>query len=271
MSPSAPSLPIAFPGAPGAYSEAAARRLYGATAITMTCDDLAGAACAVRDGRARAAIVPLENSITGPFVGLADALAATGLLVEDEVLLPVRHCLMASPGTRFDEVRVVASHASALAHCRDWLASWGVATRATRDTALAALELAEAREAGVAVIGGRALAEIYGLDVLAEGISDHVDNRTRFLALCEQPADPSAGRRSALLLGPLETPRGLKSLRIQLEARGARRVRVPVCGSADGRHALGEFDHAPGAGERLMAEAAGEMGWRYLGSWTPPS
>jgi len=263
-------LPVAFTGSHGAYSEEAARRHFGGSPPTLTCDSPRDALRAVADGRAGHAVIAVENSITGPFDRVADALFEAEVHVVGEVHLTIRHCLLAAPGAKLDEIAVVTSHTSALARCRDWLASWGVATRPAHDTAAAAAELAASRDAASAVLGSRTLAALYGLDVLAEGLSDRPDNSNRFLVFAAQPTADADARRSAALLGPLAAPRALKTLRIQLEARGASRARVPFLGSSDGTRFLVEFDHRPGEGPKLARETLESLPHRFLGSWLPP-
>jgi prephenate dehydratase len=268
--PTPPQLPAAFTGAPGAYSQEAARRFLGSNHPTLTCGNASDAVAALRAGRAGHAVLPVENSITGGFAGVPEALREADLAIVGEVELAVRHCLLAVPGTRLEDVAVVRSHPTALAQCRDWLAQWGVATRVSGDTAEAARELSRSGEAALAVIGSASLAAMYGLDVLAEGISDRADNRTRFLVFAAAGApEAPAAFRSAFLVGPVHVPRTFKTLRIKLESRGATRTRAPFLGSEDGTLALVEFDHSPGAGRRVADGACAGLGYRWLGTWTP--
>jgi prephenate dehydratase len=262
-------LPVAFSGAPGAYSEEAALRHFGPGAPTLTCGTAREAVAAVADLRASHAVLAVENSITGPFEGVAEILHSNPVHAVGEVLLPIRHCLLAAPGARLDEIAVVTSHLSALSQCRDFLASWGVATRPARDTAEAARDLERSGDAALGVIGSRALAELYGLSVLAEGVADRPDNRNRFLVFAAAPRRSEGQRRSAAVVGPVLAPRALKTLRIQLEAHGATRVRAPFLGSSDGTLHLIEFDHRAGFGPELAERACARLAFRYLGSWDP--
>lgn len=265
------TLPVAFSGAPGAWSEEAARRRYGA-APTLTCQTAEEALDAVLDQRAAHAVVPVENTVTGRFPGLVELLFdRPALHVVGEVEIAVRHCLMALRGTRLEDVSVVASHPTALAHCRDYLARLGVATRPASDSGRAAEELSIQRDPGTAVLGSRGLAERYGFAVLAEGLSDVGDNRTRFYAIGREPSaeEVDGAVRSALLVGPVDRPRALKTLRITLESLGARRTRSPLLGAGDGHRFLVELDHDPGAGARLALAAAEGVSARRVGSWRP--
>ena len=265
------ALPVAFTGAPGAYSQDAARRFFGDASSTLTCKNAAEAIEAVNTGRAGYAVLPIENTITGCFPGVAEALFDTEIGVIGEVVLSIRHCLLAAPGAALEDLSVVTSHPSALSQCRDWLANWGVATRPSSDSAEAARELARTNDAALGVIGSRSLAQKYDLDVLAEGLSDRSDNKNRFFVLAgaPTPAGDEPGLRTAVLVGPLSTPRVLKTLRIQLESLGARRARAPYLGSEDGTRYLVEFDHDEGAGEEITRRACGALPHRLLGSWRP--
>lgn len=261
------TLPVSFSGAPGAYSEAAAKRFFGAGATTLTTANLAEALDAVENGRARAAIVAVENSVTGPFGGLPDALAGRDLVIGGEVVMPLRHCLMAVPGATLEGITTVVSHPSALGQCRDWVARGGLATQSARDTAAAAQELVAKGEQGTAVLGSRTLAELYGLEILAEGISDAIDNVTRFLVLQPAAIPLADAERSAVLIGPVEEPRALRTLRISLESLSAKRVRAPFLGARDGRTFLIEFDHPTAQGEDIARRACGNLPFRMVGSW----
>ena len=266
-----PPLPVAFTGARGAYSHQAAHRHFGVERAALTCRGAAEAVRAVVEGRASHAVLPVENSITGGFAGLVEALFEGEVGIEGEVVLPIRHCLLGAPGARLQEISVVTSHPSALSQCRDWLAGWGVATRASSDTAEAARQLAHTGDRALGVLGSRALAETYGLSVLAEGISDRPHNQSRFFVVAPAvPAPAPDASRSALLLGPVTAPRTLKTLRIQLESLGASHVRVPLLGAEDGERFLLEFDHPAGPpGAELARTVSGRLPHRFLGSWVP--
>lgn len=259
---------VAFPGARGAYSQRAARRFFGSRHVEMTCGNAADVVRSLDQGRASYAVLPVENSVAGPFADVAEAFFEGEVSVVGEVVLMIRHCLLASPGTRIEDLSVVTSHPSTLAQCRDWVARWGWATRPCSDTTDAARDLARGSEDALAVLGSWELAATHGLEILAEGIADEPDNRTRFLVLGAGDSEKS-GTRSALQVGPVSTPRTRKSLRIQLESLGASRVRVPFLGASDGRRFLVEFDHRGRPGRDVAREACGSLEHRFLGSWTP--
>ncbi len=174
---------IAYQGAPGAYSELAARTLYPKARLMPTAD-FAGVVRAVASGTVDLAILPVRNSVIGRVAEAQEALAAvSGLTVVNQVTLPVHHCLMALPGADLATLRWVESHPAALAQCARWLATQRLTPRAVADTAGAARAIASDRDYSRAAIAGVEAAAHYGLAIIAEGIADAPDNRTEFVVV----------------------------------------------------------------------------------------
>lgn len=180
----------AYQGEPGAYSEAAARALVPDHA-TRGFRTFADVFDALEIGEADVAVVPVENSAFGPIVPVVEALEVRAVRVVQEAWRPIRHALLALPGTRIESVREVRSHVQALGQCRATLARIvpGAAVVEAHDTAGAARVIAEGQLVGVAAVASAHAAEAYGLAVLADGIEDEANNRTRFLVVVR--ADPA--------------------------------------------------------------------------------
>jgi prephenate dehydratase len=129
---------IAYQGEPGAYSEAAAIR-FAPSADLLPCRSFEEVFAAVTEGRATHGILPMENSIGGSIHRNYDLLVEHELPIVGETELMVDHCLLALPGTKLDDVKVVYSHPQALAQCERALeAMAGVDIVAVYDTAGAA-------------------------------------------------------------------------------------------------------------------------------------
>ena len=76
----------------------------------------------VLSGVSHAAMIAIENSIEGGVSTTQDALATLpGLRIVGEYLMPVNFVLVARPGTRLEDVHVVAAHPVAYAQCHAWL------------------------------------------------------------------------------------------------------------------------------------------------------
>lgn len=102
---------------------------------------------------------------------------------------------MAVPGVKKKELQRVVSHPQALAQCEQTLTKLGVAREAVDDTAGAAQFIAAHNLRDTGAVASARAAEIYGLEILMDGIQDDLDNVTRFLMLAREPIIPSLDRK----------------------------------------------------------------------------
>lgn len=140
------------------------------------------------------AVLPIENSLGGSIHRNYDLLLRHRLHIVGEVQLSVHHCLLGLPGVRKEDLRRVVSHPQALAQCENTLSKLGVIREAVDDTAGAAQFIAAHNLRDTGAVASARAAEIYGLDVLADGIQDDLDNVTRFLMLAREPIIPRVDR-----------------------------------------------------------------------------
>lgn len=188
-----PGRAVAFQGAPGAYSHQAVREAFP-DALPLPCFSFEAAIEAVQNGRADCAMIPIENSLHGRVADIHFLLPESGLSITGEHFVRVRHCLLGLPGVARAAIGHAISHPQALGQVRKRLADWGITPRAYPDTAAAAALVAATRDPALAAVGSRLAGELYGLDVIAEGIEDADHNTTRFVVLARHPAVPEAGQ-----------------------------------------------------------------------------
>jgi len=188
-------LKVAYQGVPGAYSEAALRRHFGAGAKPVGFAFSEQVFDAVEDGRADAGFVPVENSIAGSVGVNTDLLLERKVFAIAESYLPIDHCLLGRPGDRLEDVTAVYSHPIALAQCRDFLNQRKLKAVPEYDTAGAAELVAQRQLPGEAAIASKRCAEVYGLAVLAEDIQSVKGNFTRFLAFVREGEIPPGLKR----------------------------------------------------------------------------
>lgn len=188
---------IGFQGDHGAYSEMAARAWDG-TVATIPFHEFVEVFDAVHEGVVDYGIVPVENTLGGLVGPVNSILVYADLKIVAAVDMPVSHCLLALPGADHREIRFAYSHSQALAQCRHFLSRNRLESRPHYDTAGAARMLAEERPAGAAAVASRFAAEIYGLEILKEGIQDAETNRTRFFVLARNPAAEAGNKCSAV-------------------------------------------------------------------------
>jgi prephenate dehydratase len=175
-----PDRAVAFQGAPGANSHIAALQAFP-DGLPLPCFDFADAIDAVRDGRADCAIIPIENSLHGRVADMHFLLPESGLSITGEHFLPIHYALMGKGPIK--GVREAMSHPQALGQCRLWLRERGIRPVTYPDTAGAAALVAELGDPAIAALAPPSAAQIYGLDLLADGIADADHNTTRFVVL----------------------------------------------------------------------------------------
>lgn len=185
----APDNTIAFQGSPGAYSDMACRAAFP-DMTTLPCPSFEDAFAAVSEGRARFAMIPVDNSTAGRVADNHHLLPESGLHIVGEHFQDVDHHLLAPPGARLEGIQVVHSHIQALSQCRNFLRDLGLKPAVHADTAGAAAEVAKLGDPSQAAIASALAEEIYGLEVLKGDIQDSADNITRFLVMSRDPIDP---------------------------------------------------------------------------------
>src|SRR5262245_41615935 len=174
---------IAYQGEPGAFSEAAARRI-APDAQLVACRTFDEVFSSVAGGPAGYGVVPIENSIGGSIHQNYDLLLSHHLPIVAEVELPVVHHLLALPGTPLEKLKRVYSHPQALAQCERFLRTLsGVEIIATYDTAGSAKLVADERIEDAGAIASARAGEVFGLVPLASSVQDFNDNITRFLVI----------------------------------------------------------------------------------------
>ncbi len=172
-------------GPDGTFSHQAARE-YGGDRPMREYSTIYSVIKAVIDGEVSEGIVPIENSIEGSINVTLDMLAAQPeLYISAEHTLRIAQNLLVKPGTRREDIRVIASHPQAIGQCAHMLNTEfsGVSVESADSTAAAARRVMQSEDGSVACIGAKSSAEIYGLDILMEDCSDVRTNATRFVVI----------------------------------------------------------------------------------------
>jgi prephenate dehydratase len=200
---------IAYQGEPGAFSEAAARRV-DTDADLLPCRSFEEVFDAVQAGTATYGVLPIENSIGGSIHRNYDLLLERDLPIVGEVELPVIHHLLALPGTNLAGLKRVYSHPQGLAQCERFLRTLaGVEIIATYDTAGSAKMIADGRLTDAAAIASARAGEVFGLVSLAASIQDFDDNITRFLVVGRTPVRNAVADKTSIVFALPNEPGSL--------------------------------------------------------------
>ncbi len=268
-----------FLGPVGTFTELALAQVKAAKGATHR--PVANVTEAIDDvisGKAFRAIVPVENSIEGGVSATLDALAATtDIRIFGEYLVPVTFNLVARPGTKLADVHTVATHPTAYAQCRGWLAANlpDHAHLPSTSTAAAASGLLQT-ELADAAIAASSITSHYKLAVLARNIGDNKNAQTRFIEIglaAKAPQRTGRDKTSVIVELPTDRPGALLEMLEQFAARGVNLSRIesrPI-GDRLGRYRFnidvqGHVDDSAVA-EALMGLHRFSPAITYLGSY----
>jgi prephenate dehydratase len=223
---------IAIQGEPGSFSHEAATKFAlnaGEDAQIVPLSLSAEVFSALSRGEVDAAAIPIENSLAGSVSEHFDLMLAHDVIIEREVLLRIRHNLIAISGADINQIDRVFSHPVALAQCRRFLADHPrMEAFAFYDTAGSVKQLVELRDRHAGAIASAEAARYYGAEILAAGIEDNPENFTRFFYLrrtADAVADPAANKLS-LAFSVENQPGTLAAALSQLASAGTNLTKI---------------------------------------------
>lgn len=194
---------VACQGVEGAFSQIACEKIFKSPFI-MYFKNFESVFSAIENGLCQYGVLPLENSTAGSVKQVYDLMIRRNFSIVRTFRLKVDHSLLVKPGTTLDQVREIYSHEQALGQCSDFLAGLPhVKVIAVENTAVAAKMVSESPRSDVAALSSRTCAELYGLQVLASGVQDRGNNRTRFICISKNlEIYPGADKTSIMMVLP---------------------------------------------------------------------
>lgn len=175
---------VAIQGIAGSFHEIAARNFFKEDIEIIPCLTFKEIFEHVTPQNNYFGIIAIENTIAGSLLQNHHLLSNSQLQIIGEHKLRIEHSLVALPNQKIEEITEVHSHPIALMQCEEFLSQHKtLKVVESEDTAFSAREIAEKQLKGQAAICGKFAAEIYNLEVLAEGIETNKHNFTRFLVV----------------------------------------------------------------------------------------
>ena len=175
---------VAYLGPPGSYSEQAAKD-WEQEGDLVPAESIPAVAELVTQRKADQGVIPIENSIEGGVTFTLDLLIQSSeLLICGELIVPIRHALMARNEIPISEIRQVLSHPQSLGQCRQFLLD-----ELPHATLVASLSNSKAvqemmdSDLTTAAISSERAAVLYGARVLKYRVEDVPNNETRFIVL----------------------------------------------------------------------------------------
>ena len=173
---------IAYQGVAGAYSHIAGQNVFPNQEY-ISCDTFETAMNLVQTEQADLAMIPVENSNAGRVADVHFLLPDTGLFINGEYFLRIRHQLLGLPDSNLSDIVSASSHPQALAQCSEFLKQHHIKPVARIDTAKSCEDIIKNADPTQAAIASALAAEIYGLKILTPDIENAANNTTRFLIM----------------------------------------------------------------------------------------
>ncbi|MEM1566217.1 MAG: prephenate dehydratase [Candidatus Bathyarchaeia archaeon] len=220
------TLKVAFQGEFGAYSEVAVYKYFGSEVQSVPCKSFQEVFSRVDSGLVNYGVLPIENSIEGSVNQVYDLLLTHDLMICGEVVVKIDHCLIGNPNSDLSHIKRVYSHPQALAQCSEFLERLKCEVIPTYDTAGSVKIVKERGLIDEAAIASEKAAEIYGMKILARGISNYPDNYTRFVVVSKEDAPPSGNDKTSIIFSVKHAPGALYEALAVFAKRGINLTKI---------------------------------------------
>ncbi len=228
-------------GPRGTYAEIAARTHFKDKAEIVPYSMITDVAKAVARGDVDAGVVPVESLREGSVGETLDVLAWEDVKIQVEIVVPISHALLGLKGVKLGKITQVLSHPQALAQCRGFLRKNLPKAELIEmsSTAKAAEQISKLKQAHMAVIGPRALAELYGLQILRDEIQVGETNLTRFICIGKVDASKTGRDKTSIVFYTAVDRPGI--LHEILGEFASRKINLTKIESRPSKKALGDY------------------------------
>ena len=223
---------VAIQGVKGCFHEQAARLFYEQSESVVPdiceCSTFDGLYSSVEAGDADAAVMAIENTVSGGLLPNFELLRKYDRKIKGEVFLRIQQNLMALPGQTIEDIKEVRTHYMAINQTREFFKNYPwIRLVESEDTAKSAAEVAAEGLMGVGAVASTLAAELYGLEILADSIETYKQNFTRFLVLDDYiQVDKSKVNKSSMCFTLSHTPGSLAHVLTILSFYGMNLTRI---------------------------------------------
>ena len=223
---------IAIQGVKGCFHEQAARLFYQEhehiVPEIVECLTFDGLYKSMDKGNADAAVMAIENTVSGGLLPNFELLRRNDRRIKGEVFLRIQQNLMALPVQSIEDIKEVRTHYMAINQTREFFKDYPwIRLVESEDTAKSAAEIAEQGLEGIGAVASTLAAELYGLEILAESIETYKQNFTRFLILDDAlEVDKDKINKSSMCFTLSHTPGSLAHVLTILSFYGMNLTRI---------------------------------------------
>ena len=223
---------IAIQGVKGCFHEQAARLFYEEhghiVPDIVECLTFDGLYRSMNEGTADAAVMAIENTVSGGLLPNFELLRKYDRKIKGEVFLRIQQNLMALPGQSIADLKEVRTHYMAINQTREFFKDYPwIRLVESEDTAKSAAEVASENLKGVGAVASMLAADLYGLEILAESIETYKQNFTRFIVFDDAlEVDRSQVNKSSMCFTLPHTPGSLAHVLTILSFYGMNLTRI---------------------------------------------
>jgi len=231
---------IGYLGPVGTFCELATKKYFGLGEYTFKpCPSIQNVFASVHLGEVAMGVVPMENSCEGTVNQTIDLLAygfscepegksgKYDVKIIGEIILPIKHSLLARPDMKLEEVSSIISHPQALAQCRYYLEK--ILPQANlvevSSTAEAVKQVSQSKEPWAAIAMANT-AEKYGLKILDQEVNDYTSNETRFIVISKEEQGCSTDCKTSVLINISNQPGALYQIIKEFSLRGINLTKI---------------------------------------------
>ena len=223
---------IAIQGVKGCFHEQAARLFYEEhghiVPEIVECLTFDGLYKSMDSGDADAAVMAIENTVSGGLLPNFELLRKNDRKIKGEVFLRIQQNLMALPGQKIEDIKEVRTHYMAINQTREFFKDYPwIRLVESEDTAKSAADVTQNGLMGVGAVASTLAAELYGLEMLAESIETYKQNFTRFLILDDElKVNKAAINKASMCFTLAHTPGSLAHVLTILSFYGMNLTRI---------------------------------------------
>ena len=180
---------VAFQGDKGAYSHLACLEIFP-NADVRACKTFDQAFKLAKENSKYKIVIPITNSSTGSIADMHYLLPKYKLQIHAEHFQKVNHNLLGIKGSKMKDIKIVRSHAQALAQAQRFISDNKLTPIISADTAGSAKFISEKKDKSESAIASELAAKIYNLEILKSNVEDEAGNVTRFLVMGKDTKHP---------------------------------------------------------------------------------